>query len=151
MKAIKIISFVLLALLATQLVPVAAAAPPRVFPTNHYMAKDIVISPADSSSTNATLPGIVVRSPGPVTVKTYDQFTCLAGNHELVLRIVKNDDNTVIATTQPIQITAPNDGFVHTQPAVWQVVFPSVGWYRHEVIVNNTPIAYYHFIVSFGL
>lgn len=149
----KITIFSLMALLAGNLLLAApaSAALPGMLPTNHYMAKNISLAAGDSSVADGTLPGIVVKPGTPVAVKTFDQFTCFAGNHELVLRIVKHDNGYVVASTNPITFKAPHDGFVFTQPTAWNIQFPAIGWYRHEVIADGAPIAYYHFIVSFAL
>ncbi len=149
----KITILLLVVLLAVNLLLTASAlaAVPGMLPTNHYMAKNISLASGDSSVADGTLPGIVVKPGMPVTLKTFDQFTCFAGNHELVLRIVKHDNGYVVASTNPITFKATHDGFVFTQPTAWNIQFPAIGWYRHEVIADGAPIAYYHFIVSFTL
>ena len=149
----KIIIFSLMSLLAGNLflAAPASAALPGMLPTTHYMAKNISLALGDSSVAEGTLPGIVVKPGMPVAIKTFDQFTCFTGSHELVLRIVRHDNGYVVASTPPIPVKVPHDGFVFTQPTAWNIQFPDIGWYRHEVIVDGAPIAYYHFIVSYAL
>lgn len=123
----------------------------RALPTNHYMATNVKLSMPDSSTAENTLPSISGPAGVPLIFKTFDQITCNTGNYEIIFRIVKADNNILITGTKPIPFNSPNHGYVYTQPVVWQVLFPEVGWYRYDVVVNNEVIASYFFTVAFKL
>lgn len=129
----------------------AAAAGPVILPTNHYMAANLKMITEETSATDSTVGKISGPMGVPILFRTFDQVTCNAGRYEILMRIIKTDTNQLIASSNPIPVTAPYDGYVHAQPAVWQVLFPVVGWYRFEVVANGTPIAYYFFLVVFNV
>lgn len=139
--------FILIAFLF--LFSATAMAEERVLPTNHYMASTIRLNGNNSTATDSTLPSIIGPAGVPLMFRTLDQLSCNTGQYDIVLRIVKPEDGTVVAETKPVHFEATNNGFVYTQPAVWKVLFPAVGWYRHEVLINGAPIVYYYFVVSF--
>jgi len=152
MKVTRIPYVALIVFLAVSLLMTAVAmAGPAALPTNHYMAVNLKMITEDTSATEATVGKITGPMGVPIVFRTFDQLTCNAGKYEIVMRIAKIDTNTVIATTRPIAVIAPHDGYVHSQPAVWQVLFPEVGWYRFEVVANGTPVAFYYFIVAFNV
>ena len=134
----------------TAAAPAVLAASPGALPTTHYMAYKIEMLTPDTSNTS-TIAGIVTKPNVVTNFVSLDQFTCNAGKYELTLRIVKPDDNTVVATTKPIAFTVAKDGTVYTQPTKWQVTFPSAGWYRFDVLLGDLPLGYYYFVVSYGL
>lgn len=123
----------------------------RVLPTNHYMAANLRLVATNSSATEATLPNITGPIGVPLIFRTLDQVTCNSGKYEIVLRIVKTEDNTVVASTKPVSFTTTTNGYVYTQPVVWTVLFPAAGWYRFDVVINGQPIVYYYFTVSIAL
>ncbi len=139
--------FAALVVLVSLTVPALAA--PMALPTSHYMAANLKMVTEEVSTTDGTVAKITGPMGVPIAFRTLDQVTCTAGKYDISMRIIKMDTNTVITATQPITFSAPTDGYVYSQPVVWQVLFPAVGWYRYEVIANGTPIAFYYFIVSF--
>lgn len=139
--------FLVINLLAATL----ATAGPVILPTTHYMAANLRLITEDVSATDATAGKITGPMGVPIVFRTFDQFSCNVGKYELVMRIVKADTNAVIATTTPLTVNAPSDGYIHTQPAVWQVLFPAVGWYRYEIVANGAPVAFYYFTVAFNI
>lgn len=139
--------FAVLVVLVSLTVPALAA--PMALPTSHYMAVNLKMVTEEVSTTDGTVARITGPMGVPIAFRTLDQITCTTGKYDIFLRIVKMDTNTVVTATSPITITAPNDGYVFSQPVLWQVLFPTVGWYRYEVVANGTPIAFYYFIVAF--
>jgi hypothetical protein len=129
----------------------ADSAQPRALPTTHFMTYNMQVLSPESAATSGSIAGIVTKPQTVVQFKTFDQFTCNAGNYELLLRIIRTDNNTVVAATKPIAFTAPMHASIYSQPAEWQVLFPVIGWYRYEVLINGQAVAFYYFIVSFSI
>ena len=127
------------------------SAAPIVFPTNHFMAINVAVAPWGAISTDGTLTGLTGKQGATWAFKTVDQFTCNAGQSELMIQIVKTDENRVIAATNPIPINAPYNGYIHVQTINWQLIFPDIGWYRFEVLIDKQPIAFYYFIASYNV
>ena len=144
----KICTIVIMFTMFQTVVSTLAFAQPRALPTTHYMAGSVRLVTKDSSATDNTLPNIMGPIGRALIFKTFDQITCNAGSYEVSLRIVNPENNVVVTATKPVAFTATNDGYVYTQPAVWQVLFPAVGWYRFDVLINGQPIASYYFVVS---
>lgn len=140
---------VALALFLALAVAAPALAEPIALATTHYMAANVKMVTENNSATDGTVGNITGPMGVPIVFRTFDQLTCNAGKYDVVMRIVKVDTNEVVASTKPVSVTAGYDGYIHSQPAVWRVLFPAVGWYRYEIFANDKPVVYYYFIVSF--
>jgi len=145
---IKICTIVIMFSLFQTAVSTLAFAQPRALPTTHYMAGSVRLVTKDSSATDNTFPNIMGPIGRPLIFKTFDQITCNAGSYEVSLRIVNPENNVVVTSTKPVAFSAATDGYVYSQPAVWQVLFPAVGWYRFDVLINGQAIASYFFVVT---
>lgn len=138
-----------LAMFTLTAVPVVLAAQPGALPTTHYLAYKIEMLTSDTSTTS-TIAGIATKPNVVTNFVSLDQFTCNAGKYELTLRIVKPEDNTIVAATKPIVFTVADNGSVYSQPTQWQVTFPAAGWYRYDVLLGNRPLGTYYFMVTYG-
>lgn len=138
-----------LAVMLSLAVPATALAAPMALPTSHYMAANLKMVTDEVSTTDGTVAKITGPLGVPIAFRTLDQLTCTAGKYEIFMRILRMETNAVVTATKPVTFTAPTDGYIYSQPIVWEVIFPTVGWYRYEVIANGTPVAFYYFIVAF--
>jgi hypothetical protein len=154
MKVLKwssLLTVILIQMLTLSSFANATAGYPQIFPTNHFMTYNISFTQKGNIITDGTVANLLAELNGVCSFKTLDQFTCNAGTSHLKMQIVSPVKNQVIASTQPITIDAPYRGFVYTQTANWQVLFPNVGWYRYEILAENQPVAYYYFVVSYAI
>lgn len=139
-------TFILMSVLMTT----TAFAYPKAFPTNHIMANNIFASPSGAIATDGILSGLSGNAGTTWSFKTVDQLTCSPGKFNLKMQITRADGKIIVATN-PMLIDSPNNGYVHTQTAEWRVLFPDIGWYRYEVLIDDQPMAFYYFLVSFNI
>lgn len=129
----------------------AAAQTAKAFPTSHIMTQAVLVYPAGYIASGQIFDSLTGIGGTVWTFKTLDQFSCLPGKTKIALQIVKADTNQLIAVSKPFVIDAAYSGYTHSQVTDWKILFPGIGWYRFEVLIDDQPMACYYFAVSFRL